>query len=865
MALLVVVLVPLVGFAGTAASSAREANRTAAAAAELRSAASSVATLTSLQAALYVEHFWAGASDAVAQLGFDPATMAPVLGYDLTAELAAARVQVDDRVDAGTDPEIDALLAAARTEGVSPRGQRGPYGQAERHIDDRIHTALDQLSDATSRITDTDDLARAAGVLVATVDVRRQVFLLTANLFGARFPDEAVTTDPRVGLIATQAGYRDSWNRLQSLVGDQEPMASMLQTVQADPRNVALMRSVDTAVASILGPRASAADPTMQLAVTDFADALAVLGNYVQVVSEASQQVVDTGSAVAQRAEDDRTQVYVTLGVVTALTILTLAVVGRWIVGSIDGIAVSANAMNDGDLDRAAPVRGPREVRAAAVALNSAASHLRSAEHQALALADPDLGADGAVAPVAVPGALGRSMQVAMASLADSLQEREELRRRLQHEALHDGLTGLPNRTSIVAGLEAALHGRPPGTARMAVFFIDCDGFKLVNDQHGHAAGDRVLCAIADRILDSVRSGDLVGRLGGDEFVVVADPIEGEQEARALAGRIRAAVRRPIETEASVVTPAVSIGVALSGDDATPARLLHDADLAVYEAKALGSGAIEVCTDELRRASDDRQSVEVELRDAIETSRLRLHFQPIVVVGDERPVSVEALVRWPEAMVPQRMPGDFVAVAERSDLIVQLDRWVIERTIAVLGDRDTALGREGATAAVNLSARHASTRPFAATILESLDRHAVSPERLVIELTESALLADVEHVVSELRRLRDRGVRVAIDDFGTGYTSLSLLHRLPIDTLKLDRAMTAQLDRPQVAAVVRLIVDTAHLIGLSVVAEGVETRSQADELVALGVDLLQGYLFAHPMPLEDLPAIELPVAAPRAT
>jgi diguanylate cyclase (GGDEF)-like protein len=863
-ALLVVVLVPLVGFAGTAASSARQANGTAAAADELRGAASSVATLTSLQAALYVEHFWAGSSDAVRQLGVDPSTMAPVLGHDLTAELAAARRQVDDRVDTGADPQLDLLLAEARTEGVSPRGQRGPYGQAERHIDDQIHTALDQLTDATSRVTGTNDLAQAASVLVAAVDVRRQVFLLTANLFGARFPDEAITADPRVGLIGTQAGYRESWNRLQSLVGDQEPMASMLRAVRSDPRNVALMRSVDTAVASILGPSASAADPTMQLAVADFADALAVLGNYVQVVSEASQQVVDTGSAVAQRAEDERTQVYVTLGIVTALTILTLAVVGRWIVGSIDGIAASANAMNEGDLDRSAPVRGPREVRAAAIALNSAASHLRSAEHQALALAGVDLGAEGAVPPVAVPGALGRSMQVAMASLADSLQEREELRRRLQHEALHDGLTGLPNRSSIVAGLEAAVRDRPSGTARVAVFFIDCDGFKLVNDQHGHAAGDRVLCAIADRILDSVRAGDLVGRLGGDEFVVVADPIEGEQEARALAGRIRAAVRRPIETEASVVTPAVSIGVALSGDDATPARLLHDADLAVYEAKALGSGTIEVCTDELRRASDDRQSVEVELRDAIETGRLRLHFQPIVAAADERPVSVEALVRWPEGLVPQRTPGDFVAVAERSDLIVQLDRWVIERTIAVLGDRETALGRCGAAAAVNLSARHASTQPFAATILESLDRHAVAPERLVVELTESALLADVEHVVSELRQLRDRGVRVAIDDFGTGYTSLSLLHRLPIDTLKLDRAMTAQLARPEVAAVVRLIVDTAHLIGLSVVAEGVETREQADELVALGVDLLQGFLLARPMPLEDLPAMVLPVAAPGA-
>jgi diguanylate cyclase (GGDEF)-like protein len=865
-ALLVVVMVPLVGFAGIAASWSHQANRTADAAGEIRSAARRVSDLTSLQAAVYVENFWAGAVDAVDQIGLSPSVMEPVLGYDVAAELDGARSQVDALVDVGADTELDSLLTVARALGAQPNGDLGPYGRAERHIDDEIHAALDDLSEATTRVSDTSELAASAGVLVSSVDARRQVFLLVANLFGTRFPDQAVTADPRVGLVASQAAYRESWGRLRSLVGDDEPMAGLLDQVEADPRTVALLGSVDASVRSVLAPpSASPPDPSTALAVSDFTDALVVLDHHVQLVSDASQQVVDRSDEVAARAEDERTRVYVALGLVTAFTIATLAVVGRWIVGSIDGIAASANAMNEGDLDRSAPVRGPREVRAAAVALNSAASHLRSAEHQALALAGADLGADGAVPPVAVPGALGRSMQVAMASLADSLQEREELRRRLQHEALHDGLTGLPNRTSIVAGLEAAVRDRPRGMARVAVFFIDCDGFKLVNDQHGHAAGDRVLCAIADRILDSVRTGDLVGRLGGDEFVVVADPIDGEQEARALAGRIRAAVRRPIETEASVVTPAVSIGVALSGDDATPARLLHDADLAVYEAKALGSGTIEVCTDELRWASDDRQSVEVELRDAIETGRLRLHFQPIVDAGDERPVSVEALVRWPEGLVPQRTPGEFVAVAERSDLIVQLDRWVIERTIAVLGDRATAFGRSGAAAAVNLSARHASTRPFAAPILESLDRHAVAPERLVVELTESALLANVEHVVSELRQLRDRGVCVAIDDFGSGYTSLSLLHRLPVDELKLDRAMTMQLARPEVAAVVRLIVDTAHLIGLSVVAEGVETREQADELVALGVDQLQGFLFAHPMPLDDLPAMERPVAAPRPT
>jgi len=849
-----VVLVPLVGFGVSAVGSVRSANRTAAAADEIRDAAVDITELTSTQAALYVEHFWAGTLQSVLQSGATPELVAPLLGFDVTAELDAARDQVDVRLAQLPDAELRRQVDDARAAGASDNGEPGAYGEAERTLDDRVHDRLADLDRATDGVPGTKDLAQSANVLVAAVDLRRQVFLLTANLFGVRFPDQAVTHDPREGLVAARADYVRASERFEAVLEGQT-MEGLATQLRDDPRTADLEASVQRAVTSVL--RGESVVPVPANSVADFANALAVLGIHLDAVTSASDRVVEQATSVAARADDQRAEVYLTLGLVTAATILTLAVVGRWIVGSIEGIAVSANAMNDGDLDRPAPVRGPREVRAAAVALNTAAAHLRSAEAQALALAGDDL---GAVSPTAATGALGRSMQEAMASLAVSLQEREELRRRLQHEALHDGLTGLPNRTSIVAGLDAALADRAGRPGRVAVLFIDCDGFKLVNDQHGHAAGDRVLCAIADRILDSVRAGDLVGRLGGDEFVVVADPISGEREARALAGRIREAVRQPIETGTSVVTPAVSIGVALSTVGTTPAQILHDADLAVYEAKALGSGAIEVCSEELRRAAADRQAVEVQLREAIDDDTLRVHFQPVVSALTHEPVEVEALVRWPEGLGPERRPSDFVAVAERSDLITQLDRWVIERTISILGDRSGPLGH--ARAAVNLSARHASTRPFAATILDALSRHEVDPRRLVVELTESALLADVDHVVTQLDELRRAGVRVAIDDFGTGYTSLSLLHRLPVDQLKLDRGMTAGLGRPEVAAVVRLIVDTAHLIGMNVVAEGVETTEQAEELVELGVDLLQGFLFARPAPAEDLPAIGMALDGP---
>ncbi len=309
------------------------------------------------------------------------------------------------------------------------------------------------------------------------------------------------------------------------------------------------------------------------------------------------------------------------------------------------------------------------------------------------------------------------------------------------------------------------------------------------------------------------------------------------------------------------MTPALSIGVALSDADTTgPAQLLHDADLAVYEAKAVGEAAIEVCTPELRTAADERQAVEAALRGAIERDELSVHFQPVVAAADLTPVAVEALVRWPDGSGPDRPASEFVGVAERSDLVVLLDRWVMERTIEQLADPTSRLGGSGVAAAVNVSARHASARPFAQPVLAALAAHGVSPDRLMVELTESSLLADVDHVVAELQDLRDHGISVAIDDFGTGYTSLALLHRLPVDTLKLDQALTSGLEMPEVEAIVKLIVDTAHVLGLNVIAEGVETEEQSRRLVALGVDQLQGYWFGRPVPVDDLPDLHRPAA-----
>jgi diguanylate cyclase (GGDEF)-like protein len=396
--------------------------------------------------------------------------------------------------------------------------------------------------------------------------------------------------------------------------------------------------------------------------------------------------------------------------------------------------------------------------------------------------------------------------------------------------------------------------GRDGG--QLAVLFVDVDGFKFINDHHGHGVGDEVLKGIARRVRTAARSSDVVGRLGGDELVVIAHPVNGVEDALSLARRIRKAVTRPL-ADADAITPSISIGLAMgSGSDTSPGRLLHDADLAVYEAKASGGNVIEVCSPGLRDASEHRQEVERSLTAALVEDELDLALQA-VIGADGTVLGVEALVRWPQADGSVRQPGDFVAIAERSNLVVDVDRWVITETVGLLARWRHDPRTSSLSASVNISARHASVTAFAEPIRHPLEHHGVEPRRLVVELTESAVIANVDHVVEQLRRLRAHGVSVAVDDFGTGYTSLALLHQLPIDTLKLDRVLTAALGRERVVAVVRLIVDTAHLIGLSVTAEGVESAEQVEQLRDLGVDALQGFHLHRPCPSPEFVA-ELP-------
>jgi diguanylate cyclase (GGDEF)-like protein/PAS domain S-box-containing protein len=424
--------------------------------------------------------------------------------------------------------------------------------------------------------------------------------------------------------------------------------------------------------------------------------------------------------------------------------------------------------------------------------------------------------------------------------------ERVEAEERLAHLARHDPLTGLPNRAALLDDLARALARAARRNRSVAALFLDLDGFKVVNDSLGHAVGDQVLVAAADRVAGLLRTGDLLARLGGDEFTVVLEDLDDQAEAIALADRLVTALRQPLEIEGRrhVVTASIGIGLSEPGDrDA--ADLIRQADLAMYRAKELGKGRYEVFDQSLARRARRRLDVEAELRSALETNELELHYQPEVDIAADRIVGMEALVRWQHPVRGLLPPSEFIDIAEESELILDLGRFVLERAVHTAAEWVARFGDRAPEMSVNVSARQLQDAEFVSDVRRVLRTHSLLPHRLRLEITESAVADGVAHeVLGELQRM---GIRIAIDDFGTGYSSLSYLDRLPVDIVKIDRAFLAPVLSPDDRApVVEATLAMARSLGLGVVAEGVETPAHVALLLRVGCLRAQGFFFGRP-------------------
>jgi diguanylate cyclase (GGDEF)-like protein len=810
--------------------------------------------LVDLRDALRTQQSLQAITVRLTQLGVTRAVASQFLGIDLGAEAAKARTRAAKAVVAlgARSPlrqtDLRALSSDIDLGVVSPTEALG-----------RLTTDVDVASASVKHTLSGLDLADREARIVAPIDALEVVTLFEGvataqgiDLSAVWFPapgDTHKTAARAFASLARNTAVYDATARYVRRLAVGSVIES-LDRVEANSE----VRGFTAAVAAEL-----LATPVIKpLSPADAPKVAAVFrGLFLRstllrdVVAAAAREVRDVARKLATEGRSSLLLWGLGMGILAFAAIGIALLLGRSVSKPLKQLAAYAHAVNEGDLDGAPAVRsnhGPRETRLAFRAFGDLVATLRLLDAKANALAHCDF-ADP-VLTATLPSRLGHSLQSSVTVLSDSIIQRDLLQAHLSHQANHDSLTGLYNRPAAVAGILEAIDRASRTGAATAVLFVDLDDFKQVNDRHGHEVGDAVLKQVAARMKGTLRSGDFVARFGGDEFLVVAQCTDVEAVTE-LGRRLVEVIDEEMQIGSERLVVGASVGIALSLDGPEdPVALIARADAAMYRAKQHHGSAIELFDAELQVELLRRVDIEAALAAALEQpggGGLRLSYQPILDAATESLVGLEALVRWDRPGHGILPPDAFIPIAESTDLIVELDCWVLDevaRQLEIWG-QDRVLA--DIPVSVNISGRHLLSRRLPTHLSRVLARTGMDPERIMVEITETVLLDDLLAAADELEAVRALGVKVAIDDFGTGYTSLAHLQQLPIDTIKIDRSFVSQLDAKRGRALVRMVTVFGKSMDINVVAEGVETGDELSTLRGMGADHVQGYLLSRPL------------------
>ncbi len=856
------VLVPLLGVVALTGAIVRIAVDEAGSAARSEAAIGALARLHAARSAVIREVVPTltlviiDSPDSAAILGTD-ADVVTGLRDGARALLRETRAVTDEAFDEIGGDAITAGGAAAALRRIEwVRAAADGTGASPATLYDDFLALADDLAAAQGRA------ARAAGAEqapVATTAATHDVQLVAdfATVAARLVPEFIGTQLVGVGDV-DRAAWRADWEVYQHAKQDlaelSEPsLAARSQELASAPET----STIDAVVADHVDGRAATLSVPQLISLVRQATARDAA--FTGLLHSAVHRAQDLSAADREAATGRRN---VLLSVALGLVLASLAgavLVGRGVAGALGRLAHQAAQISQGQLVDITS-SGPREARTVSAALAATVAGLRRIQAQAGAVTRGDLSAP--VLAEALPGPLGELLHASVEQLVDSVREREDLQTALAHQAAHDPLTDLPNRTQARALTVSALHrGRRSGTMT-GLLFVDLDGFKAVNDRHGHATGDTVLRVIADRLRTTLRPGDVVCRLGGDEFVVLVEGVTGERDLVELAERLIGTVSRPIRRSGTELRVGASVGIAVNQDAGVDAdALFAEADAAVYRAKERGRGRVELFDEALRAQLSAHAEMEAALQAGLAAGEFQVHYQPVVGLASGRLDGFEALVRWDRPGTGLVPPNEFIPVAESSKLICDLDRWVLhEATRQVAEWRAGDPAAAGLTVAVNVSGRHLSDPRVVRDVTDALLASGLPPELLIVEVTETVLVnepAAYGHLVA----LRELGVAVAIDDFGTGYTSIGQLAGMPVDTLKIDRSFISSGTSGH-AELVALMIRAAHTFGLTVVAEGVEEDAQLEWLREQRCDYAQGFLLARPLPATAAEAALAELLAP---